>query len=80
MIKRITILLSIFLITILLYQINDANACNYECTIVCNDILISCVNANPYSMNENPWGYGEHVTTCRNLYDLCMSQAFPQVA
>lgn len=80
MIKKISIIFSIVLFTALLHQITDANACNYECAIVCNDISGSCLGANPYSMNENPWGYAEHVNICRNIYDLCMDQAFPQVA
>lgn len=48
--------------------------------MVCNDISSACLGANPYDMNENPWGYAGHVGMCENNHNLCMEQAFPGVA
>lgn len=72
-------LLCLMIIFIVVTLLNEkAEACNYECAIVCNDISVSCLNANPYDPYEDPWGRGEHIDVCRNLYDLCMVQAFLQ--
>ncbi len=82
MIKKIKLsswmigLLAIFIMVAILSE--EANACDYECVIVCTGIGVSCLNANPYDQYDNPWGYGEHIDLCRNLYDLCMIQAFLQ--
>ena len=63
-----------------IYHLNEAYACNYECVIECGSISSVCLGANPYTMNENPWGYADHVSMCENHYNLCMEQAFPEVA
>ena len=80
MAKKISIILVAALTVAVMYHLNDAFACNYECVIVCNDISSACLGANPYTMNENPWGYADHVNMCENNHNLCMEQAFPEVA
>jgi len=78
--RTLTLMLLILTLILFIPKLTYSSSCDFECAEECNRISGSCLNANPYDPYENPWGHGDHISTCRNLYDRCMAQAFPQQA